>query len=564
MLDSKYPQQLMATLGHLRKHQVASQIRNRLRPLFENPEGFGRHISQPFNGCRWCLRQGFLSPGPQNNCAADILEGRLSFLNHNSNIGWPPDWNHSNVPKLWLYNLHYFEYLWALNYEKAKELVLDWIKSHPLRQGQVGWEPYPTSLRLMNICSVFFGKYRERSEADSDFVARLYRSIYLQTEWLSEHLETHLCGNHLFENAAALAFVGSCFSGRAAEHWLRLGSSILEKEIPEQILREGMHFERSPMYHCRITYLLAILYNTGNSQLSELTRKPLIRTAEALTCLVHPDGGIALLNDSALTIYNNPRQLITYIRELLAENNEIVCAIKAGPFALSETGYYGFKNDGGTYIICDAAPIGPDYIPGHAHADIFSFELSANGHRVIVDSGVCDYEINTAREYCRSTRAHNTVEIAGQDQCEMWAAFRVGRRGYPRDIQWLPSNEGFRLSGWHDGYKRLKGRPKHHREFHWSKSGRLAIRDRTTASKSYNVVSRLHLHPNCRIDRVENKMIRVSYPEGNFKITFSGKGELSIENSYYCPEFGVTTSNKALTFTSSGCTTETQCKIEGL
>jgi uncharacterized heparinase superfamily protein len=318
------------------------------------------------------------------------------------------------------------------------------------------------------------------------------------------------------------------------------------------------------MYHSRITYLLAMLYNTGNSQLSELTMRPLIKAIEALTCLVHPDDGIALLNDSALAIYNSPRQLITYVRELLAENSETICEVKAGPFALSEAGYYGFRDDRGTYIICDAAPIGPDYIPGHAHADIFSFELSVNGHRIIVDSGVHDYEIGAVREYCRSTRAHNTVEISGLDQCEMWAAFRVGRRGYPHGTQWLPSHDGFCLSGWHDGYKRLKGNPIHHREFNWRNSGKLTIRDRTTASKPQNVVSRLHLHPSCSIEQIENNSVRISYPTDNLRIIFCGEGKLSIEDSYYCPEFEIKTANKALTFSSYGCTTESQCRIEGL
>ncbi len=553
----------MATVGHLRRDQVASQIRHRLRPLFEKPEDFERR-PQPFRGCRWKPRIQFLPPGPQNNFAADILAGRLSFLNRSSEVGWPPDWNYRSAPKLWLYNLHYLEYLWALDYGKAKELDLDWIKNHPLGHGQIGWEPYPTSLRLINLCGVFFGKYRAKTEADPSLLNLLWDSICLQTEWLSEHLETHLCGNHLFENGAALSFVGSCFSGREADHWLQLGLRILEKEIPEQILDDGMHFERSAMYHCRIVYLLAMLYNTGCSRLSRLTREPLIRAVEALNCLIHPDGEIALLNDSALAIYNNPGQLMTCARELLGDNEQAICPTKPGPFALPEAGYYGFRNDAGTYLICDAGSIGPDYIPGHAHADIFSFELSANGHRVIVDSGVYDYEMGASRDYCRSTRAHNTVEIAGQDQCEMWAAFRVGRRGYPRNIEWCPSNDGFSLRAWHDGYKRLKGRPVHHREFHWGRSGKLTIRDRTAASKPQCVVSRLHLHPSCTIDKLQNNVICVGYPGGDFKIVFSGTGEPSIEESYYCPEFGVKTPNKALAFSSYGCETEFECRIEGL
>jgi len=66
------------------------------------------------------------------------------------------------------------------------------------------------------------------------------------------------------------------------------------------------------------------------------------------------------------------------------------------------------------------------------------------------------------------------------------------------------------------------------------------------------------------IDSIENNSVRMSYPKGDFRITFSGRGELSIEDSYYCPEFGVKIPNKAVAYTSSGCKTETEFQIEGL
>jgi uncharacterized heparinase superfamily protein len=262
--------QFFATVRHLRSRQIAGQVRNRLNCLFENPEKFYSQSVPEFGGCRWCPRQDFLSPGPQNNSATDTLTGQFAFLNSKHDIGWPPDWNLTSLPKLWLYNLHYFEYLWALDYSKSKALVLDWMENYPLRQKQVGWDPYPTSLRLINLCGVFFNKYQVQTKADTAFLHRLWSSIYIQAEWITKHLETHLLGNHLFENGAALAVVGGCFSDSTAMRWLRLGKSILEKEIPEQMLGDGMHFERSPMYHCRITYLLAFLYNTSCSELVDL------------------------------------------------------------------------------------------------------------------------------------------------------------------------------------------------------------------------------------------------------------------------------------------------------
>jgi len=555
---------LFSTIRNLRGQQIIGRVYTRLIPFFEKTAKFYTKPVPPFSGCRWLPRQVFLPPGLQDNPAADILQGQLVFLNDIQNIDWPPQWNKKNLPKLWLYNLHYFEYLWCLDYSKSRALVLDWIENYPLSRKQFGWEPYPTSLRLMNLCSFFFCKYRKQTETDAFFLKKLWSSIFIQSEWLAKHLERHLLGNHLFENGAALALAGSCFTGVAADKWFKAGVHILTKEIPEQILNDGMHFERSPMYHCRITYLLAMLFNTGQQQLVHLVKEPLNKMIAALRHITHPDGQIALLNDSAFGIYNHPDQLFSYVQRLFHNKNGGFSIITTGPFALPDAGYYGFRNKEGTYIICDAGNIGPEYIPGHAHADFFSFELSLKFHRVIVDSGVYNYEASPMRQYCRSTKAHNTLEINDQDQCEMWASFRVARRGYPKDVKWEPFNDGFCLSAWHNGYRRLKGKPLHHRNFSYQKSGKLTVKDTITASHSTTITSRLHLHPDCSIDKLEDNSVWITYPAGKFKIFFGGNGKLSVEDSFYCPEFGKKLENKALAYRAFGDNIETSFIIQPL
>lgn len=535
------------TVRYLKTSQLTAQIHHRLRPFWERPNRFFQMPAPEFDGCRWTPNRSFLAPGTQGNSAEHIRQGRFAFLNRQETIGWPPtEWDAPDLPKLWQYNLHYFEWLWALDYDSTREAILDWIARHDLAKGRVGWESYPISLRLMNWCGVCFGRFRKRTEEDEDFVCQLWRSIFIQTEWLCRHLETHLLGNHLFENGAALALTGSCFSGTAGRRWLKMGLEILNREIPEQILADGMHFERSPMYHVRIMYLLRLLLDTGAEELAELTEPSLADMQQALTHLCHPDGQIALFNDSAFSIYNDPGDLL---------DSESVAA--SGPWALPAAGYYGFRGDDGAYIICDAGPIGPDYIPGHAHGDIFSFELSLKGQRVIVDSGVHDYVPGEMRRYCRSTHAHNTIEIAGRDQCEFWGAFRVARRGYPRDMGWEPASDGFRLSGWHDGYQRLAGRPRPHRTIEWNGSSGLEVRDRIEARRPVNAVSRLHLHPHCRIMRLGARDALVQYSDGSFEIAFTGEGKLSREDSFYCPEFGRKEPNVALAFSFDGKDTET-------
>ena len=90
---------------------------------------------------------------------------------------------------------------------------------------------------------------------------------------------------------------------------------------------------------------------------------------------------------------------------------------------LSQSGYRKFSRP--CYeIIIDGGPIGPDYIPGHGHADILNFELHIQEKPFIVDLGISTYEKNKKRLSQRSTSAHNTVTIGKQEQSEIWSGFQ--------------------------------------------------------------------------------------------------------------------------------------------
>jgi hypothetical protein len=83
---------------------------------------------------------------------------------------------------------------------------------------------------------------------------------------------------------------------------------------------------------------------------------------------------------------------------------------------------------------------------------MFSFELTIGGVPIIVDSGVFEYAEGEWRTWFRSTAAHNTVEVDGRDQSEMWGSFRVGRRAHPRNVTWTANAQFTAISGEHDGY----------------------------------------------------------------------------------------------------------------
>ena len=66
---------------------------------------------------------------------------------------------------------------------------------------------------------------------------------------------------------------------------------------------------------------------------------------------------------------------------------------------------------------CDAGPHGFLSIAAHAHADALAVEVRYDGTDVLADPGTyCYHGEPRWRSYFRSTLAHNTIEVGGQDQ----------------------------------------------------------------------------------------------------------------------------------------------------
>ncbi len=87
----------------------------------------------------------------------------------------------------------------------------------------------------------------------------------------------------------------------------------------------------------------------------------------------------------------------------------------------SESGYYllgsSFDTPDEVRLIADAGPLGYLSLAAHGHADALSFVLSIGDREILVDPGTYAYHTEPAwRRYFRSTLAHNTVGIDGQDQ----------------------------------------------------------------------------------------------------------------------------------------------------
>jgi uncharacterized heparinase superfamily protein len=392
-------------------------------------------------------------------------------------------WDDKELAKLWRYNLHYFDDLCAHGAADRvswhRDLIARWMRECPPGKG-TAWEPYPTSLRIVN--------WIKWIRAGNEPVPGMLDSLAAQARFLSKRLEWHLLGNHLFVNAKALVFAGLCFEGAEADGWREAGWRILRAEIPEQILADGGQFERSPMYHALAVEDMLDLLNAMRAwsgvcapdDESSVSRRiaPMLEFLDGVT---HPDGEISFFNDSAGGVAPTRSELIAYASRLEYPPVATAPGAAAGVARAREFKASGFTrlDAGDAVLIVDVGDIGPDYLPGHAHADTLSFELSVGGQRILVNSGVSQYGLGPERLRQRGTAAHNTVTLDGADSSEVWGGFRVARRarvsGASASV--APDGRSASVTGAHDGFLRLPGGAIHRREWRLSVDGRLAIAD---------------------------------------------------------------------------------------
>ena len=481
---------LARTVRHLQPAQVAHRIRLRsqkaaldavpgliaprlhrpvpARPAW--PEGY-----LPIDGQ---LAQGY--PSAEANA-----EGRFRFLDHervleDSSAGW----EQADADQLWRYHLHYFEWAWAFAAHPDRTwarsafatLWRSWSTSTTFGRWDA-WSPYVVSLRSWALCGMY-GPLMRGSEDETRFISELG----LHAGFVKANLELDVGGNHLIKNLKALMGLGVFLDdarlvGLARRH--------LERQIAIQVLGDGGHFELSPSYHCQVLGDLIDI-----TELLEASDRPSVEgLGEAIQAMrrwlgvmLMPDGEVPMFNDCAFV---GEHRLKLLEPEPPARRRLVV---------LQPSGYVVMRPDDRLHLVADVGPPCPPQLPAHAHADCLSFELAVDGERVIVNSGTSTYTPGERRNYERSTRAHNTVEIDGEDQTEVWGTFRAARRAVPTLERAVDDGRKMEVVASHDGYQRLPNSPDHRRTW-LIREGSMEITDEVIGEGAHRLVGRLYFAP---------------------------------------------------------------------
>ena len=415
---------LFSTIQHLKIKQVIYQLKYRL---------IRRKFSELSCPCDVQYLNWISYIPKYQSCCGNVF----TFLNQSSSFS---SWNDTSKGMLWAYNLNYMDWLLQedMDYEQGKWWIDKFIDDLP--ENQIGCDPYPIALRGINWI-----KFISMNEAkiDSERKKRWNNSLYSQYQLLRQKLEYHLLGNHLLEDAYSLYIAAIYFNDAAMYSKAR---KLLFKELKEQILDDGAHYEQSPMYHCILLERLLDCYNIAYNNMRfsdqghdvDVLKTYCIRMLGHLESILYNDRSIPFVNDTAEGICSNPDEIFKYAERL---------HLNWHATTLKESGYRKMKNSRMEALV-DVGDITADYQAGHSHADALNYELKVDNKPFIVDTGISTYDKTARRQYERSTEAHNCVVVGGNSSSEVWGGFRVGKRCNVKIL----IEDADCIEAYHDGY----------------------------------------------------------------------------------------------------------------
>lgn len=414
------------TIKYLQPIQIRYQIKNRIR------RKINRHVLKDSCSSFELEIQEIRILIPEIDCEKEylqrfdvnkLLDNYIILLHEEHRI--ENNWNIEDASHLWNYNLHYLEFLIPLAvqyietgekqyFTKWKELIKSWLE-HPSKDS---FEPYTISMRIPNIliCMEILRTELRGTELERKLIA----TIWQQYMYLLHTQELSLLANHYFENLKTIVICSILFKELSIYH--KYYELFLE-QIDEQILPDGIHFERSPMYHKiileDILRVYRVLYFSGYICDADKLMSVIHNMTMAMIELERGFDRTPLFNDVGNNISKSKQVLYKAIQKMYDFE-------ETDKWSLEHSGYFKLSNQK-CEILFDCGDIGPSYMGGHSHCDCLSFELSVCGKVIFANSGTGQYQ-GELRSFFRSTAAHNTIMIDRREQSELWGEHRVARR----------------------------------------------------------------------------------------------------------------------------------------
>jgi hypothetical protein len=494
----------------------------------------------------------------------DPLTHRVAGVRRASSIDYRDEREVGNIKYLWEANRHLhlatLAQAHALTGDSRYALgiqhqVDSWIEQCPTGRGPNWVSALELGIRLINwsIAWQLIGGSRSRlfaSEEGAAFRDRWLKSIYEQARMIAGNLSRFSsANNHLIGEAAGVYIATSTWPlWPQLRVWGERCREILEEECHKQNASDGGNREQAFQYQ---TFVLDFLLLAGlaarahGEDFSPVYWRRLEVMIDFLASMTSVAGQLPMIGDGddghvtklAPDPGFSPHLSLIATGAVLFERPDL--AVKAGALdgktvtllgveavrrlahlkergragfrphqQFAESGYYllgtDFETPDEVRLLVDAGPLGYLSIAAHGHADALAFVLNVGDREVLIDPGTYAYHTDPAwRRYFRSTLAHNTIGIDGQDQSLQAGNFMWTDHARARCIEFEAGTGRQRFLGEHYGYERLEDPVVHRREIVFEPDSRfIEVADMLRCEGAHTARRAWHFAETCQVERV--------------------------------------------------------------
>ncbi len=462
--------------------------------------------------------------------------------------------------------------------DEVEKQIGSWCDENPFMRG-VNWKsPLEAGIRLISWAVLAFlteGAVVSRSAVSE----RLLRNILLHQYFIRHfHSMNSSANNHLIGEMSALYIASVLWPGHdRGREWRDYARARLIREIDRQVHPDGVTAEQAIDYQLFVFefFLLAASIGTkAGDAFPEVYWKRLSSMLTFLRAIMDKAGHFPLFGDGddgqVINLGDTRERRARSLLSLGSAAPVSDCAEMDGDLRTSlllwgqsrdsipltavpapeqpvlsfpQGGYHVLSGDRGgdneMLVVFDVAPFGLPPLYAHAHADALSFWLSYGGTEFLVDPGTYCYDDSPWRSYFRSTAAHNTIRVDGEDQAVQAGVF-LWQHPVTCHLEMVGESDGcVEVEGSHEGYSRLHDPVVHHRRLRlFRKSRTLAIIDRLDCAGAHQVEIFFHFGETCRVYQLRPNLYIASCGDKSLALQFDSRLQIQLRSGSENPISG--------------------------
>jgi hypothetical protein len=466
--------------------------------------------------------------------------------------------------------------------------IESWIDNNPPFYG-VNWNSgIELALRVISILTVatLVGEHLTREAR-----GKIWSTLRTHARWIARYPSQFSSGNnHRTAEGLGLFAVGAlCPHFPEAAAWQNRGWEILCDAAQRQILPDGAGAEQALAYAASVCETLLagyIIAQSKNIPLPDYFLRKLTLGGEYLRWMTDSSNGQPHIGDddnacvfgayhttdayvssilssiAAVTGRSDltPPQPLSHLRQALFG---IAPLPNFPPYGTRSFAHGGMtigrhKNPrGDVLLVFDHGYLGYLSIAAHGHADTLALWLHIDGQPIFVDAGTYLYHSEThERQYFRSTAAHNTLTVSGEDSSTMAGNFNWSRKATATLRSFTSRGDFWQVEAEHDGYLE-NFHVLHRRGLHVSPSSGAVLEDWLVGIGPQHVEISFLLHPDLNAHQEGPEILILKGEQLLLRLRHQSPLDITIgrpntpEGGWYSPEFGSKKPTTRLTFSGS-------------